>query len=464
MEKSLKSAYRRGIKIWCWEQELWSKSLSLGWPFGFPTLDLDFGKLFNCSQPQFPHTWGCLLWRMAMRVQRESTQSLVMLFLNVGREGLLRFSPRKILGQEEGQDPCSFIAEASGSKWFHPIHRAWKWWAAAPGSLPTRPCDFWETGQVSFELSILRKMQSSICAERVPWCRSAISIRSPWGLGVMVGVCWILTLLSQACKGAGGPQETLRCHTQWIPFCLVSVWSILYFLPVAVLSAALEGNRHEIHQTVLASAVKSFCRPALRAGGGSEQDGQRSPGGQGGHWCLGPALCLEDRVWGMVLLATAANYSHARLQGSRGAGSVSRQNKEVNYYLLGTHSVWNLLSAIDTLVQGKGMWQETEHQPRRRLLQISTIPLLFCHYSSPLPASSFSRKIPPQLCQSSESRPWGRKHLVCYTFFRKLTYPPGWQQPVDEGYAWFIWLLPRELWVGLSWELCQRDNTYELNQ
>ena len=327
MEKSLKSAYRRGIKIWCWEQELWSKSLSLGWPFGFPTLDLDFGKLFNCSQPQFPHTWGCLLWRMAMRVQRESTQSLVMLFLNVGRGGLLRFSPRKILGQEEGQDPCSFIAEASGSKWFRPIHRAWKWWAAAPGSLPTRPCDFWETGQVSFELSILRKMPSSICAERVPWCRSAISIRSPWGLGVMVGVCWILTLLSQACKGAGAPQETLRCHTQWIPFCLVSVWSILYFLPVAVLSAALEGNRHEIHQTVLASAVKSFCRPALRAGGGSEQDGQRSPGGQGGHWCLGPALCLEDRVWGMVLLATAANYSHARLQGSRGAGSVSRQNK-----------------------------------------------------------------------------------------------------------------------------------------
>ena len=99
-----------------------------------------------------------------------------------------------------------------------------------------------------FELSILLKMQSSICAERVPWCWSAISIRSPWGLGVTVGVRWILTLLLQACKGAGGPRETLRCHTQWIPFCLVSVWSILYFLPVAVLSAALEGNRHEIHQ------------------------------------------------------------------------------------------------------------------------------------------------------------------------------------------------------------------------
>lgn len=246
MEKNLKSAYRRDIKIWCWEQELWSKSLSLGLPFGFPTLDLDFGKLFNCSQPQFPHTWGCLLWRMAVRVQRESAQSLVMLFLNVGREGLLRFSLRKILGQEEGQDPCSFIEP--GSKWFRPVHRVWKWWAAAPGSPPTRPCDFWETGQVSFELSILLKMQSSICAERVPWCWSAISIRSPWGLGVTVGVRWILTLLLQACKGAGGPRETLRCHTQWIPFCLVSVWSILYFLPVAVLSAALEGNRHEIHQ------------------------------------------------------------------------------------------------------------------------------------------------------------------------------------------------------------------------
>lgn len=168
LENNLKLAYRRGIKIWCWEQEFWSKSLSLGLPFGFPTLDLDFGKLFNCSQPQFPHTGGCLLRRMAVRVQRENAQSLVMLLLNVGREGFLRFSPRKILGQEEGQDPCSFIAEASGSKWFHPIHRAWKWWAAAAGSLPTRPCDFWETGQVSFELSVLLKMQSSTCAERVP--------------------------------------------------------------------------------------------------------------------------------------------------------------------------------------------------------------------------------------------------------------------------------------------------------
>lgn len=86
------------------------------------------------------------------------------------------------------------------------------------------------------------------CAERLPWCRSAISNRSPWGLGVTVGVRWILTLLSQACKGAAGPRETLHCHRQWIPFCLVSVWSILYFLPVAVFSAVLKGNRHEIHQ------------------------------------------------------------------------------------------------------------------------------------------------------------------------------------------------------------------------
>lgn len=27
----------------------------MGLPFGFPTLDLDFGKLFNCSQPVSPH-------------------------------------------------------------------------------------------------------------------------------------------------------------------------------------------------------------------------------------------------------------------------------------------------------------------------------------------------------------------------------------------------------------------------
>ena len=142
MENNLKSAYGRGIKIWCWQQELWSKSLSLGLPVGFPTLDLDFGKLFSCSQPQFPHTRGCLLWRVAVRAQREKAQGLVMLFLNVGRDGLLRFSLRKILGQEEAQDPCSFTAEASGSKWCRPIHRAWERWAMAPGSLPTRPCDF----------------------------------------------------------------------------------------------------------------------------------------------------------------------------------------------------------------------------------------------------------------------------------------------------------------------------------
>ena len=44
--------------------------------------------------------------------------------------------------------------------------------------------------------------------------------------------------------------------------------------------------------------------------------------------------------------------------GFRAAGEQEvclARTKEVNYYLLGTHSVWNLLSAIDTLVQGKGM-------------------------------------------------------------------------------------------------------------
>lgn len=44
--------------------------------------------------------------------------------------------------------------------------------------------------------------------------------------------------------------------------------------------------------------------------------------------------------------------------GFRAAGEQEvclSRTKEVNYYLLGTHSVWNLLSAIDTLVQGKGM-------------------------------------------------------------------------------------------------------------
>ena len=44
--------------------------------------------------------------------------------------------------------------------------------------------------------------------------------------------------------------------------------------------------------------------------------------------------------------------------GFRAAGEQEgclARTKEVNYYLPGTHRVWNLLSAIDALVQGKGM-------------------------------------------------------------------------------------------------------------
>ena len=50
--------------------------------------------------------------RMVVRVQWEKAQSLVMLLLNVGRDGLLRFSLRKILGEEEVQDLHQFTAEA----------------------------------------------------------------------------------------------------------------------------------------------------------------------------------------------------------------------------------------------------------------------------------------------------------------------------------------------------------------
>lgn len=48
--------------------------------------------------------------------------------------------------------------------------------------------------------------------------------------------------------------------------------------------------------------------------------------------------------------------------GFRAAGEQEgclARTKEVNYYLPGTHRVWNLLSAIDALVQGKGMWNRT---------------------------------------------------------------------------------------------------------
>lgn len=58
---------------------------------------------------------------------------------------------------------------------------------------------------------------------------------------------------------------------------------------------------------------------------------------------------------GTVLLATSANYSQAGLQGSREQEGCLGRTKDVNYYLLDTHSVRNLLSTVDTLDQAKGM-------------------------------------------------------------------------------------------------------------
>ena len=173
-------------------------------------------------------------------------------------------------------------------------------------------------------------------------------------------------------------------------------------------------------------------------------------------WALMPGTCPAPGRQGLgaqccwLLLPSTVRLG-CRASGEQ-EGCLGR-TKEVSYYSLDTHSVRNLLSTVDTLDQAKGMSQETEHQARRRLLQTSTVPLLFCYYSSPLPPSSFSRKIPPQLCHSSESRPRCRKHLVCCTFSRKLTCPHAGNSPWMEDT-----LGPRAVHLGaaqgaVSWSL-----------
>lgn len=204
----------------------------------------------------------------------------------------------------------------------------------------------------------------------------------------------------------------------WLSLCL----KYLVFLPVVTLSAALEGNRHEIHQfppgrgsryqTVLASAGKSFCRSALRAGEGQGRVGKDLLVGRYGHWCRDLPCAWKTGSGGQccwLLLPTTVRL------GFRAAGEQERvykaRMKEVNYYLLGTHRVWTLLSAMDALVQGKGVWDGTS-STRRRLLQTSTVPLLSLLLFTPfpilvLPGRSLSSSLPVlQKADREEKTPW----------------------------------------------------------
>lgn len=157
--------HRRGIKIWCWEQEFWSKSLSLGLPFGFLHLILTLESYLTALSLSFP-TWGCLHWRWLWEFNGRMHRSWSCCFWMLG--GFLRFSPGKILGQEErSPGPLFIYSWGLRQQWFHPIHRAWKWWAAAAG-LPPRTLWLLRNQTSEFELSVLLKMQSSTCAERVP--------------------------------------------------------------------------------------------------------------------------------------------------------------------------------------------------------------------------------------------------------------------------------------------------------
>lgn len=52
-----KTTPRRGIKIWCYEHELWNKPrFGLASWFYHCLTSMTLSKLFTCPQPQFPHT------------------------------------------------------------------------------------------------------------------------------------------------------------------------------------------------------------------------------------------------------------------------------------------------------------------------------------------------------------------------------------------------------------------------
>lgn len=146
----------------------------------------------------------------------------------------------------------------------------------------------------------------------------------------------------------------------------------------------------------------------------------------------GPALCLEDRVRGTVLLATAANYSQARLQGSRGAGRVSRQNEGGKLLFTRYPPGVDSAKCYRRISSGEG----SDGTPtKKEIVANLNCPSSFHYYSSPPFPILVLQEDPCPALPVLRKQTVRRKHLGCCTLLRKLTWPPGWQQPMDGRFA-----------------------------